>query len=116
MGYDDKMRDGRVRVALLLMVLLLLAGCAGQDTLTQEERDTQNRADAAVVGILFEHELDSAASYNVHKDGFVVIKFAAAVPEATYTEVVDRLRVSPEIRGVRAEQSGREVCKLRGYR
>ena len=96
--------------------LSLLSGCAGQETLTQEEIEIQNRADAAVSSLLFEQELDQVASYNARKDGFVVIKFAKSVPSLTYTQIVDKLRASPDIRGVRAEQGGREVCKMTGYR
>ena len=102
--------------SLILLCLSSIAGCAGQQSLTQEEMAIQNRADAVVSNLLFEKELDQTASYNVRKDGFVVIKFDKSVPIETYTRVVETLRSSSDIRGVRAEQSGREVCKLTGYR
>ncbi len=107
---------GSVVVGLSVLCLSLAAGCADQQALSRQEMEIQNRADAAVSGLLFEQELDQAASYNVHKDGLVVIKFAESVPLETYTRVVDMLRSNPDIRGVRAEQGGREVCKLKGYR
>jgi hypothetical protein len=95
---------------------VLLSGCAGQQSLSQEEIEIQNKADLVVSGLLFDRELDQTASYNVRKDGFVVIKFDKSVPSETYTRVVEMLRSNPDIRGVRAEQGGREVCKLMGYR
>lgn len=105
-----------MRKAILLIVLLVASGCMSQSILTKEEIETQNRADAAVSGVLFEHELDDEASYNCHKDGFLVIKFADSVPSGQYTQVVGILRSNPKVSGVRAEQGGKEVCKLTGYR
>lgn len=116
---DSGRRTTPVRILghwLAAAIALLLAGCVGNDSLTREEMGIQNRADAVVSQLLFERELDTTASYNVHKDGFVVIKFDASVPPARYTEIVDTLRASPDIRGVRAEQSGREVCPLQPFR
>ena len=97
----------------LSVIALSLAGCVDSNSLTQRELENQNRADAIVSGTLFEHELDSAASYNVRKNGFVVIKFDESVSGKKYTEAVNLLRSNPGIEGVRAEQSGREVCPLR---
>ncbi|WP_156521188.1 hypothetical protein [Halothiobacillus diazotrophicus] len=104
-----------MRKLLVLVVALLamqLAGCAAQQSLTQAEIQTQNKADAAVAGILFENNLDQTASYHVHPDGSVVIKFADSVSSSTYNKVVDTLRANPAIHGVRAEQNGVEVCSL----
>jgi hypothetical protein len=95
-----------------LIIYSLLSGCAGSNLITQEEIAKQNKADATVAGILFERELDTSASYNTRNDGFVVIKFDESVSRHTYTEVVNVLRSRPEITGVRAEQSGIEVCPL----
>ena len=103
-------------VSLFFSLLVLLSGCVDQNSLTKEQIEIQNRADAVVSGVLFENELDETASYNVRKDGFLVIKFANSVPAEKYTRVVEILRSSEEINGVRAEQGGREVCKLTGYR
>ncbi|MBT3061571.1 MAG: hypothetical protein G8D61_09450 [gamma proteobacterium symbiont of Ctena orbiculata] len=101
---------------IIALTMILLSGCANQYSLTKEEMAIQNRADAVVSNVLFEHELDEMASYNVRKDGFLVVKFAKSVPSRKYTQVVEILRSSPDIKGVRAEQGGREVCKLTGYR
>ena len=99
-----------------LVLASMLSACVDQDTLTTAEIARQNRADAFVAGVLFDNGLDEAASYNVHKDGFVVVRFARSVPADAYTRVVNLMRASPELAGVRAEQGGREVCKLTGYR
>ncbi len=99
-------------VLMLIQLALLLGGCQN-NVLTKNELATQNRADTEVARLLFDHELDENASYNVHKNGFVVIKFDRSVSPASYTRVVTALRKNPRIKGVRAEQSGREVCVLR---
>lgn len=92
--------------------LLTLAGCNSNQTLSEQERAVQAAADEQVALTLFDADLDRAASYNVHKDGFVVIRFKREVAADAYTDVVDRLRSNPRISGVRAEQGGREVCIL----
>ena len=96
-----------------MLILGLVTGCVDNNVVTKAEIETQNRADAVVSGLLFEKSLDNSASYKIRKDGFVVIKFDESVSEHTYSEIVNSLRTSPEITGVRAEQSGREVCPLR---
>lgn len=104
-----------MRKEVLFVVVLLISqlwGCANQQSLTKQERETQNRADAAVAGILFENDLSEAASYDVHNNGYVVIKFAESVPMKKYTKVVRMLRSNQAIHGVFAEQQGREVCPL----
>jgi len=96
-------------------MILLLTACQS-NALTAEEVATQNAADAEVAAILFEHELDNHASYNVHKDGSVVIKFDQSVQSKTYTSVVDNLRAIDKIKSVYAEQSGQQVCPLKAIR
>jgi hypothetical protein len=91
----------------------LLASCSGGTALTQAERNLQQAADYRVATILFENELEGQASYNVHTDGSVVILFDESVSFTDYTRVVGEMRALPEIRAVRATQSGREVCPLR---
>ena len=102
-----------IRLIWTLILIQSLTACAGHDSLTSEQRQLQDASDAAVAGTLFEHELDSVASYHVHKNGFVVIKFADGVPEERYTALVDSLRANTRVKGVRAEQNGVEVCPLR---
>ena len=75
----------------------------------------QTKADAVVSGLLFENDMNAHASYNIRKDGFVVIKFDDSIASKDYTRVVESLRSSDELSGVRAEQGGREVCILPGH-
>ncbi len=96
-------------------VITVLTACQSNE-LTTEEIATQNAADAEVSAILFEHELDSHASYNVHKDGSVIIRFDKSVSSTAYTSVVNLLRTKEEINGVYAKQSGYEVCPLKSIR
>mgnify|MGYP001823239353 CR=1 FL=1 len=103
----------KIPIFRFMLILALLAGCADNNALTRAEIETQNRADAVVSGLLFDESLDNTASYNIRKNGFVVIRFDESVAERTYSEIVHSLRSSPEITGVKAEQSGREVCPLR---
>lgn len=99
-------------ICRILLFGLLLSGCTSGNVVTKEEINRQNKADAVVSGILFDKDLDNSASYNIRRNGLVVIKFDDSVSSQTYTEVVDLLRSSAEIHGVRAEQGGREVCPL----
>ena len=103
--------NSRAYLALCLCAILL--GCASNNVVTQEQIETQNAADREVAAALFERDLTVRASYNVHNDGFVVIKFGHSVAPKAYTEVVQALRDNRLIKGVRAEQEGREVCSLR---
>ena len=93
--------------------IFLLAGCAADNVLTKEELSNQNKADSIVAGVLFDKDLDASSSYNIRKNGSVIIKFDESVSEKQYTEVVEFLRASPDIKSVRAEQSGIEVCPLK---
>lgn len=95
--------------------LLFLTACQSNE-LTQEELEIQNNADSEVAAILFEYELDNHASYNVHKDGSVIIKFDPTVSENTYTSIVDKLRNIPQIKGVYATQGDRQVCPINSIR
>ena len=97
----------------VILTALIVTGCVDQNTLTKEEIAKQNKADSLVSGLLFEQDVDEFASYNIRKDGFVVIKFDKSVPSKKYTEIVETLRSSSELSGVRAEQGGVEVCPIR---
>jgi len=98
---------------LMFVIVGNIFGCTADNVLTKEEVENQNKSSEIVTGILFENDLDESASYNIRKDGYVVIKFDSSVSEKTYTEIVNQLRSSPAIVGVWAEQSGVEVCPLR---
>jgi len=97
----------------LFIAMGLLAGCVNSNEVTQEQLARMDLADQAVSVALFEAEVDAATSYNVRKDGFVVIRFAKDVTDDVYTRVVAQLRSDERISGVRAEQGGREVCVLK---
>ena len=98
---------------LFLFSFLLLAGCVSEDVLTKAEMEKQSAADYQVASLLFEKDLSANASYNVRKDGFVVIAFDKSVPFTIYDDIVQSLRANKAISGVRAEQEGVEVCPLR---
>ena len=99
-------------ISMAFALIYTLSGCATDNVISQEEIEVQDRADNVVSGVLFEYELDSYASYNIRKNGFVVISFDESVPPGKYTEVVHLLRSSSNIKGVRAEVSGAEVCSI----
>ena len=102
-----------IRILFLFSFLLLLAGCVSEDVLTKAEMEKQSAADYQVASLLFEKDLSANASYNVRKDGFVVIVFDKSVPYRSYDDIVQSLRANKAISGVRAEQEGVEVCPLR---
>ena len=90
--------------------VFILSGCVSDNVISQEELQVQDSADNVVSSVLFEKNLDGSASYNIRKDGFVVIQFDDTVTTQQYTDVVNALRSSSSIRGVRGEQGGAEVC------
>ena len=102
-----------LNVILSGLLLSVLVGCGSDNILTKQELETQSRADASVAEVLFDAEMDNKASYNVSKDGEVTIEFVPSVTMLEYTRVVDKLRASPDIKSVHAEQSGSAVCILR---
>lgn len=89
---------------------IFLSACSSPDILTEEERRTQDIAAEAVSTLLFENDLSTLASYNVRKDGLVVIKFHKSITEEIYTDIVRQLRKTAGIKRVYAEQGGKEVC------
>jgi hypothetical protein len=102
-----------LELALVLCLSLGLAGCASDQVVTPEQIALQNKVDSIVALELFSRKLDEHASYNVHTDGFVAIKFDESVTFQAYTDLVEWLRGRPEIKGVRATQMGVEVCPAR---
>ena len=66
----------------------------------------KNNASQIVTEVLFKNDADENASYNIRKDGYVVIQFDSSVSEMKYTRVVDQLRSDCMVTGVWAEQSG----------
>lgn len=101
------------RASLLAVLMPLVTACASDQVLTAEERALQSRVEGMLAQALFVRQLDDHASYNVHPDGFVVIRFDESVTMPAYTELVEWLRAQPEVKGVRATQMGVEVCPVR---
>lgn len=89
---------------------VFISGCASDQVISQRELRLQDAAATEVASVLFEKEMDSLASYNVRRDGFVVIKFDQSVPFDRYNDVVATLRSNKAILGVYAEQGGKQVC------
>ena len=102
-----------MKYILFLVSFSLLTACAETNVLTKKEMAMQNKADAVVSAVLFDHDMSETASYNVRKNGSVAIKFKESVSEKNYTKVVKLLRAIKAIGGVDAEQGGNEVCGLR---
>lgn len=100
----------RFFIFVYLLVLSFLAGCASDQVISQEEMRVQDASATEVANVLFEKEMDNLASYNVRRDGYVVIKFDQSVPFAKYNDVVETLRSKKTISGVYAEQGGKQVC------
>ena len=97
----------------VLVLAVSLLSCTADNVLTKEEVENQNDSSQVVTDILFANDIDETASYNIRKDGYVVIQFDSSVSERKYTKVVNQLRSNISIPGVWAEQSGVEVCPLR---
>jgi type III secretory pathway lipoprotein EscJ len=95
---------------LSLLLFFLLVGCASDQIISQDEMRLQDAAANTVAAVLFEKDMDNLASYNVRRDGYVVIKFDAAVTFAQYNDIVEVLRSKKSIIGVHAEQGGKQVC------
>ena len=97
---------------LSLLVISFLAGCVSDQVISQEEMRIQDASAAEVANVLFEKEMDNLASYNVRRDGYVVVKFDQSVSFDKYNDVVQILRNKKAITGVYAEQGGKQVCRL----
>jgi outer membrane murein-binding lipoprotein Lpp len=97
-------------VFLFVLATSFLTGCASDQVISQEEMRVQDAAATEVANVLFDAKMDSLASYNVRRDGYVVIKFDQSVTFADYNNVVQILRDKKAINGVYAEQGGKQVC------
>ena len=72
----------------------------------------QNESEAAVARILFEADMENI-SFKVRSDGFVDILFGAAVSDADYSRLVEKLRADPDIKGVLPGKSSGNFCPIR---
>ena len=102
----------KIKTLFLFFTLSFLLSCSADNVLTKKEMAIQNKADAIVSNVLFDHDMSETASYNIRKNGSVAIKFKESVSEKKYTKIVNLLRSNKAIDGVDAEQSGNEVCGL----
>lgn len=96
---------------ILITLTFLIASCG--NNLSEKEYIMQNNASTVVADVLFDRDLSEQASYNVRKNGEVIILFTPEVSSSRYTEAVDFLRKHKDVKAVYAEQSGREVCILK---
>jgi len=94
-----------------MFVFTVLVACGETNVLTKKEMAIQSKADAVVSTVLFDHDMSERASYNVKKDGSIVIKFEESVSPKKYTRIVNLLRSNKAIDGVYAEQSGNAICQ-----
>ncbi|MEA1890763.1 MAG: hypothetical protein U9N50_13440 [Pseudomonadota bacterium] len=100
------------KTVLVSLLLLLLTSCVTDNEISQEELEKQNKVSEIISAVLFDNDLDSLASYNIRRSGFVVIIFDESVADEKYRKVVDLLRSNAVIKGVRAKQNGVEICGL----
>ena len=72
----------------------------------------QQEAEAAVSNLLFDEGMENA-SFKVRPDGFVDILFGAAVGDADYSRLLEKLRAHPDIKGVLAGKSKDNYCPIK---
>ena len=72
----------------------------------------QAESEAAVSAILFDEGMENA-SFKVRSDGFVDILVGAAVSDADYSRMLEKLRAHPEIKGILAGKSTSNYCPLK---
>jgi len=72
----------------------------------------QSEAEAAVARILFETDMENT-SFSVRPDGFVDILFGAAVSDADYIRIVEKMRSDPDIKGVLAGKAVGNFCAVK---
>lgn len=101
-----------MRYIISVISFMYLVGCASEQVVTPEQIAVQNKVDSIVAQEIFSRKLDEHASYNVHTDGSVAIKFDNEVTFQMYNDLVAWMRAKPEIKSVRATQMGREVCPV----
>jgi len=90
-----------------VLLLALLGGLMGGGPAVAE--DAVSKASAAVSGVLFDYDGDEFASYAIRDSGFVDITFASNTPDALYGEILNKLQMHPDIKGVLSGKGG-PVC------
>lgn len=74
---------------------------------------TQNKAEAAVATILFEHSQgdEQFASYRIDEKGYAYVSFAANTPDKLYLEIITAMQKHPDIRDLIQDKGG-PTCSL----
>gem|GEM_PF-1278149 len=94
----------RWKLAPYLLVVLMTCGIVGVSPVLAE--DPMSKTSAAVTNILFEYDADEFASYSIRDSGFLDITFARNTPDALYSEMLNKLKKHPDIKGVLAGKGG----------
>lgn len=68
--------------------------------------DAVSKTSAAVSNIIFTYDADEFSSYRIREDGFLEFTFARNTPEALYSEILNKLQNSPDIKGVLPGRDG----------
>ncbi len=90
-----------MRFTALLLGFLTLPTWAGQA-----------ESEAAVARLLFEADIENV-SFKVRADGFIDILFGAAVSDADYIRIIEKLRADPDIKGVLPGKSTSNYCSIK---
>ncbi len=69
------------KILLASVLITNTLGCTAENVLTKNEVINQNNTSQVVTNVLFENDADETASYNIRKDGYVVIQFDSTVTE-----------------------------------
>ena len=87
-----------------LIAVVMICYIAGASPVLAE--DATSKTSAAVTNILFEYDADDFASYSIRDSGFLDITFARNTPDALYSEMLNKLKTHPDIKGVLAGKGG----------
>ena len=94
----------RWKISPYLIAVILTCSIAGASPALAE--DAPEKTSAAVTNILFEYDADEFASYRIRDSGFLDITFARNTPDALYSEMLNKLKKHPDIKGVLAGREG----------
>ena len=93
----------------MTLILVVIVAFISSNLLAEE---LSARADLAVANILFEYDdASDFATYQVNEEGLVDIVFARNMPDALYSELLNKLENDPNIKGVLAGRGG-PACTL----
>jgi len=75
-------------------------------------RSPEDKSSSAVAEILFNEDAEDFTSFRVRADGYVDITFASNTPDATYSDILAKLKGHPDIKGVLAGRGGRACSRF----